>query len=609
MENSQQHIHNKFICLLVAVALAVSLCPIATHTQAVAEENETQSAVTEPLALEEGTYNESQVIVKFKNSVESDATSEVLESTDAVKDESDGSVDKIDEHLATVKVEEGKTVAEAIEELSQDSRVEYAEPDLHFTLFDDAESDVAGSADSEQDLSASLQATTTVNDPYASNQWYLDDTYSNVKGAWDNVKCEGKNVTVAILDSGIDTDHPDLKNNIIASTSVISNSAEDKIGHGTEVAGVISGVSNNKVGISGVSYNAKILPIKVADSQTSEDGFSDILKGLEWVISNKTKYNIRVVNLSLGSIHAFKDSEISGSTVLKSVKEKITQAYNAGILCVCSSGNWSQGEHTESEKNGGVVFPASLSDTISVGAVNNVHSRPSFSIGGSNLDVVAPGVDMCTTYPGGVYASGLNGTSFSAPFVSAAVALCFAANPNATAGTIKSCITSTAHDLGKSGTDVEFGEGQVDVKAAVVKAKSQITSKAMYRLYNPNSGEHFYTASAGERDNLKKVGWRYEGIAWNAPSISGTPVYRLYNPNGGDHHYTTSSSERQYLIKVGWRDESIGWYSDEGKSVPVYRQYNPNAKTGSHNFTTSLDENNYLVKQGWKGEGIAWYGL
>ena len=130
----------------------------------------------------------------------------------------------------------------------------------------------------------------------------------------------------------------------------------------------------------------------------------------------------------------------------------------------------------------------------------------------------------------------------------------------------------------------------------------------MFRLYNPNSGEHFYTASVDEKNNLISVGWNYEGIGWKAPKKSKTPVYRLYNPNAGDHHYTMSAAEKDNLIAAGWKYEGIGWYSDDAKSVPLYRQYNPNAKTGSHNYTTSKKENDWLVSLGWKAEGIGWYG-
>ncbi len=134
-------------------------------------------------------------------------------------------------------------------------------------------------------------------------------------------------------------------------------------------------------------------------------------------------------------------------------------------------------------------------------------------------------------------------------------------------------------------------------------------TKPMYRLYNPNSGEHFYTASVDERDYLSKIGWNYEGIAWNAPAYSDTPVYRLYNPNAGDHHYTTSVSEKNHLIKVGWSYEGIGWYSYDSNGQALYRLYNPNATgAGSHHYTTNKAEKDNLVKVGWSYEGIAWYG-
>ena len=131
----------------------------------------------------------------------------------------------------------------------------------------------------------------------------------------------------------------------------------------------------------------------------------------------------------------------------------------------------------------------------------------------------------------------------------------------------------------------------------------------MSRLYNPNSGEHFYTANEEETRHLVSVGWRYEGIGWFAPASSDTPVYRLYNPNAGDHHYTTSVAERDHLRSVGWRYEGIGWYSDDARTVALLRQYNPNARAGAHNFTTSEFERDSLVKAGWSDEDIGWYAL
>ena len=143
------------------------------------------------------------------------------------------------------------------------------------------------------------------------------------------------------------------------------------------------------------------------------------------------------------------------------------------------------------------------------------------------------------------------------------------------------------------------------------KAAPVVRTAAMHRLYNPYTGEHFYTADTAERDHLTGLGWRYEGVGWKAPAKSSTPVYRLYNGHvrGGDHHYTTSASERDHLVSVGWTYEGVGWYSDDAKGVPLYRQYNPYARTGTHNYTASASENDHLLAVGWRGEGVGWYGV
>lgn len=151
--------------------------------------------------------------------------------------------------------------------------------------------------------------------------------------------------------------------------------------------------------------------------------------------------------------------------------------------------------------------------------------------------------------------------------------------------------------------DTVNDSGESDDEETLVGADDSIV---MYRLYNPNSGEHFYTASKDEAVYVRNTGWTYEGIGWYAPE-SGTPVYRLYNPNAGDHHYTMSVNEKNYLASHGWTDEGIRFYSSEQKEVRLTRQYNPNAKAGAHNYTTNDTEAAFLIKSGWKDEGTAWY--
>lgn len=137
------------------------------------------------------------------------------------------------------------------------------------------------------------------------------------------------------------------------------------------------------------------------------------------------------------------------------------------------------------------------------------------------------------------------------------------------------------------------------------------TYTPMYRLYNPNTGEHHYTGSTEERETLELAGWQYEGVAWNAPIRNGAPVYRVYNPNSGDHHYTMSETEIANLVELGWQYEGVAWNCAEpdATNIMVYRLYNPNAKAGIHHYTNSEEERNDLVSLGWKYEGIGWYGV
>ena len=143
----------------------------------------------------------------------------------------------------------------------------------------------------------------------------------------------------------------------------------------------------------------------------------------------------------------------------------------------------------------------------------------------------------------------------------------------------------------------ECGKDEVEV----------IPTVPMYRMYNPNSGEHFYTGSEEERDILVEVGWHYEGVAFNAP-IKGAPVHRLYNPKTGDHMYTMSEKEKNYLMSQGWNYENVAFNTAADTEIAQYRLFNPNATVGTHHFTSSIEERDWLAELGWIYEGIGWYG-
>ena len=193
-------------------------------------------------------------------------------------------------------------------------------------------------------------------------------------------------------------------------------------------------------------------------------------------------------------------------------------------------------------------------------------------------------------------------------------------------GGVETETVAPAVDVTKAPTTTESGSATLTATFANPVFAQQtktvelpVAMQTMYRLYNPNSGEHFYTASTSERDSLVQVGWSDEGIGWYAPLDSGTwvyrpyttPVYRLYNPNAsfGDHHYTTSKAECAFLEAAGWSNEGVGWLStsDEGKAL--HRLYNPNADSGAHHYTMSEEEAHYLDSIGWSYEGVGWYGL
>lgn len=138
--------------------------------------------------------------------------------------------------------------------------------------------------------------------------------------------------------------------------------------------------------------------------------------------------------------------------------------------------------------------------------------------------------------------------------------------------------------------------------------EKQIEPVPVFRLYNPNTFEHFLTIDDNERYSLIFAGWSDEGAKFFCypEGTEENAVYRLYNPNNGEHFYTLDAPERDALMKMGWSYEGIAWYSSDGKdTAPVYRLYNPNL--GHHLFTTDVGEFTYLLISGWEYEGIAFF--
>lgn len=166
------------------------------------------------------------------------------------------------------------------------------------------------------------------------------------------------------------------------------------------------------------------------------------------------------------------------------------------------------------------------------------------------------------------------------------------------------------------GTDGKLASGNVYYIKRTIKVVDDkaVSPVPVYRAYNSNDGDHLFTTSQSEYNNVISAGWAAENIAWNAASSNadgGKVVYRVYNANSGEHFYTASREEYMNLGKAGWTQEGEAFYSPKAEgNVAVYRAFNPNATgPGSHMFTTSKSEYDNIVKAGWTGEGVAFYGL
>jgi len=155
------------------------------------------------------------------------------------------------------------------------------------------------------------------------------------------------------------------------------------------------------------------------------------------------------------------------------------------------------------------------------------------------------------------------------------------------------------------GVDVN-GDGTHEYAPGSVEIHTKFTTVPMFRMYDPNAGEHFYTGSELERDTLVTEGWNYEGVGFNYPAI-GAPVYRLYNPVSGDHLYTMDEAEIAQKTAGDWHVEGVAFNSAPDTEVAQYRLWNPNAVRGAWHFTSDAGERAMLISVGWQDQGIGWY--
>ena len=216
----------------------------------------------------------------------------------------------------------------------------------------------------------------------------------------------GTMIKVAILDTGIDLDHPDLWRNIKGGINTLRprKSADDDNGHGTHLAGTVAAIDND-FGVIGVGPEIYLYAVKVLDKK-GEGWLSDLIDALDWCIDNK----IQVINMSFGSLEGN-----------QSFHDAIIRAHQAGITMVASAGN-------NGEDSGLIEYPAFYPETIAVSAIDQYDGFASFSSYGPQIDLTAPGVNIISTYKKGFYAT-MYGTSMSAAHVTGTVALILTTSP------------------------------------------------------------------------------------------------------------------------------------------------------------------------------------
>lgn len=275
------------------------------------------------------------------------------------------------------------------------------------------------------------------NDPYLGSQWHVPKIKAD--GAWDTATGEG--VVIAVLDSGIDTAHPDFAGKLTAGYNFVDGNTDvtDVKNHGTKVAGSAAATLDNGIGVAGVAGGARIMPLRVSDS-TGYASWSAIASALTWAADR----GARVANVSFNGA-AGSASVLSAARYFKS----------KGGLVFVSAGN--------SNVDPGY---AATSDVIIVSSTGTGDAKSSFSNYGDHVHLAAPGESIYTTNWSQSYAS-VSGTSFSAPIAAGAAALVMAANSSLTVDQVEQILFSTAVDLGAAGRDIYFGHGRVDAGAAV----------------------------------------------------------------------------------------------------------------------------------------------
>lgn len=320
---------------------------------------------------------------------------------------------------------------------------------------------------------------TLPNDPLFPS-WFLEKI--EAPNAWLTTT-GSSNITIAILDTGVDTSHPDLASKIVPGRNIYNNNEDtsDVYGHGTPVAGVAGAASNNGIGVASVAWGCGIMPVRISDP----DGMaaaSTIASGLSWAAD----HGARVANVSY---------RVTGSKTITSAAKYFQ---SKGGVVIAAAGNYGAQETTPDDPY-----------VVTVGATDPQDVLYQYSNYGGNVDLVAPG-NNTTTLRGGLYGAG-GGTSFASPVVAGVAALILSANPALTPAQVTDILKQSADDLGAAGWDDIYASGRVNAAKAVSAAwatrANEDTIAPSVSITSPQGGQQLTGQSTSVQviagDNVK----------------------------------------------------------------------------------------------------------
>lgn len=451
---------------------------------------------TDMLFDEDKEFERRKLIVKFNSSVSQDYKEQILQSLNIKEVSSLGRGG-----FSLVSAGANNDLASIAESLLKFKHVEYVEPNYE------------------------VESAYTPLDPYYGKQWYLRKL--QMPQAW-NLSKGTSNVTVAVIDSGVQISHPELSGKIVFPYDMISRSSNiyaDE--HGTHVAGIIGAAMNN-IGISGMAPNVKIMPVNVFQGDVAN--IFDIVDGIYYAVDHKAD----IINLSLGS-----------TTYSYALDYAVNYAASKGVIIVAAAGNDNNSEYT---------YPAALPSVIGVSATDMNDQIAEFSNYGDFIDFAAPGVDIYSTNTGNSYGS-LNGTSMAAPIVSGVGALVLSKNPFMNPTQLENILRKSSVDLGDKGWDVLYGNGRVDPLAALNNTPYPLHSLSItdssFIMNGKNNTEISFYAYGGTTISLYVKNTKGEIVKKLIPEKkwSGGKAAAFWNGKKDNGEYAVSG-DYKILVKV-----------------------------------------------------------